>query len=98
MTDAYEKHAVSALSSAILGRNTFGAFLPPASQSLFNDLGFQWAGSLLGFVGLALSVALSMAPLVILWKSEEIRRRRRGSTFMHKVTQEKERKKSSFGA
>lgn len=48
LTDAYEKYAASALSAASLGRNMFGAFLPLASQPLFNDLGFGWAGSLLG--------------------------------------------------
>ncbi|OMP83499.1 putative MFS-type transporter [Diplodia seriata] len=93
LADAYEKYAASALSAASLGRNTFGAFLPLASQSLFNNLGFQWAGSLLGFVGLALSVA----PVLLLLKGEEIRRR---SPFMREATfdaEEQERRKSSFG-
>ncbi|OAL03242.1 MFS multidrug transporter-like protein [Phaeosphaeriaceae sp. SRC1lsM3a] len=69
LTDAYEKYAASALSAASLGRNTFGAFLPFASYSLFETLGFGWAGSLLGFVGLA----LSFVPVVLLFKGEEIR-------------------------
>jgi hypothetical protein len=69
LTDAYEKYAASALSAASLGRNTFGAFLPFASYSLFETLGFGWAGSLLGFVGLA----LSLVPVVLLFKGEEIR-------------------------
>jgi hypothetical protein len=69
LTDAYEKYAASALSAASLGRNTFGAFLPFASYSLFQTLGFGWAGSLLGFVGLA----LSLVPVVLLFKGEEIR-------------------------
>lgn len=69
LTDAYEKYAASALSAASLGRNTFGAFLPFASYQLFQTLGFGWAGSLLGFVGLALSIV----PVVLLFKGEEIR-------------------------
>ena len=69
LTDAYEKYAASALSAASLGRNTFGAFLPFASYSLFETLGFGWAGSLLGFVGLA----LSLVPVVLLFKGQEIR-------------------------
>jgi MFS family permease len=69
LTDAYEKYAASALSAASLGRNTFGAFLPFASYSLFKTLGFGWAGSLLGFVGLA----LSLVPVVLLFKGEQIR-------------------------
>lgn len=75
LTDAYEKYAASALSAASLGRNTFGAFLPFASYSLFQTLGFGWAGSLLGFVGLA----LSFVPVVLLFKGREIRAR---SPFM----------------
>jgi hypothetical protein len=69
LTDAYEKYAASALSAASLGRNTFGAFLPLASYQLFQTLGFGWAGSLLGFVGLA----LSLVPVVLLFKGQEIR-------------------------
>lgn len=69
LTDAYEKYAASALSAASLGRNSFGAFLPLASQPLFNALGFGWAGSLLGFIGLAM-VAI---PIVLLFKGPSIR-------------------------
>ncbi|KAF9694212.1 hypothetical protein EKO04_008043 [Ascochyta lentis] len=75
LTDAYEKYAASALSAASLGRNTFGAFLPLASGQLFSTLGFGWAGSLLGFIGLALSVV----PVVLLFKGKAIRAR---SPFM----------------
>lgn len=69
LTDAYEKFAASALSAASLGRNTFGAFLPLASQPLFTNLGFGWAGSLLGFIG----AALSIIPVVLLIKGPAIR-------------------------
>lgn len=75
LTDAYEKYAASALSAASLGRNTFGAFLPLASFQLFDTLGYGWAGSLLGFVG----VALSFVPVVLVLKGPDIRRR---SPFM----------------
>lgn len=75
LTDAYEKYAASALSAASLGRNTFGAFLPLASFELFDTLGYGWAGSLLGFVG----VALSVVPVVLVLKGPDIRRR---SPFM----------------
>ena len=75
LTDAYEKYAASALSAASLGRNTFGAFLPLASYSLFKNLGYGWAGTLLGFIGAALSVV----PVVLLYKGREIRAR---SPFM----------------
>jgi MFS family permease len=79
LTDAYEKYAASALSAASLGRNLFGAFLPLASYELFQNLGFGWAGSLLGFVGLA----LSLVPIVLLIKGREIRAK---SPFMSEAT------------
>ncbi|KAJ6006825.1 hypothetical protein N7451_004769 [Penicillium sp. IBT 35674x] len=79
LTDAYEKYAASALSAASLGRNTFGAFLPLASYELFETLGYGWAGSLLGFVG----VALSVVPVVLVLKGPDIRRR---SPFMREST------------
>ncbi|OJJ32505.1 hypothetical protein ASPWEDRAFT_54102 [Aspergillus wentii DTO 134E9] len=79
LTDAYEKYAASALSAASLGRNSFGAFLPLASYVLFNNLGFGWAGSLLGFIGIALSVV----PVVLVLKGPAIRRR---SPFMREST------------
>lgn len=92
LTDAYEKYAASALSAASLGRNTFGAFLPLASGQLFSALGFGWAGSLLGFVGLALSVV----PVVLLFKGKEIRAK---SPFMLDSTfddDEGESRKNSY--
>ncbi|OCL09830.1 MFS multidrug transporter-like protein [Glonium stellatum] len=79
LIDAYEKYAASALSAASLGRNAFGAFLPLASYQLFQNLGFGWAGSLLGFIGLALSVV----PVVLVLKGRDIRRR---SPFMLEAT------------
>lgn len=92
LTDAYEKYAASALSAASLGRNTFGAFLPLASGQLFSTLGFGWAGSLLGFVGLALSVV----PVVLLFKGREIRAK---SPFMLDSTfdgEEQDERKNSY--
>lgn len=85
LTDAYEKYAASALSAASLGRNAFGAFLPLASYSLFNTLGFGWAGTLLGFIG----AALSIVPIVLLYKGREIRAR---SPFMLDSTFDEEEK------
>lgn len=82
LTDAYERYAASALSAASLGRNSFGAFLPLASPQLFSNLGFGWAGTLLGFIGLALSIV----PVVLVLKGPAIRRR---SPFM---------RESSWGA
>ncbi|KAH4361361.1 hypothetical protein HBI63_213100 [Parastagonospora nodorum] len=68
LTDAYEKYTALALSAAPLGRNTFVAFLPSASYSLLQTPEFGWAGSVLGFVGLASSTG----PVVLLFKGSEI--------------------------
>lgn len=75
LADAYAKYSTSALSAASLGRNGFAAFLPLASQPMFKNIGYGWAGSLLGFVGAALSVV----PCVLIWKGKAIRSR---SPFM----------------
>ena len=75
LADAYEKYAASALSAASMGRNVFGAFLPLATPALYDKLGFHWASSLLGFIGLLLSAV----PIVLLIKGEAIRAR---SPFM----------------
>ncbi|KAF2113178.1 MFS multidrug transporter-like protein [Lophiotrema nucula] len=94
LTDAYEKYAASALSAASLGRNLFGAFLPLASYSLFQTLGFGWAGSLLGFIG----AALTLVPIVLVFKGREIRAR---SPFMLESTfdeAEGEERKGSVAA
>ncbi|KAK2629328.1 hypothetical protein QTJ16_000148 [Diplocarpon rosae] len=79
LTDSYEKYAASALSAASLGRNAFGAFLPLASPALYTHLDFHWASSLLAFVALA----LTLAPVILIWKGDEIRRR---SPFMKEST------------
>lgn len=76
LTDAYAKYAASASAAACFGENVFAAFLPLATNAMYaGSLGFHWASSLLGFIALA----LSFAPIVLIWKGEEIRRR---SPFM----------------
>ncbi|KAF2673202.1 MFS multidrug transporter [Microthyrium microscopicum] len=75
ITDAYAKYAGSASAAVCFGENMFAAFLPLASLPMYTNLGFQWASSLLGFVALV----LSFAPIVLVWKGREIRRR---SPFM----------------
>ncbi|KAK5192781.1 hypothetical protein LTR99_010342 [Exophiala xenobiotica] len=90
LTDAYEKYAASALSAASLGRNVFGAFLPLASYQLFANLGYGWAGSLLGFIGLA----LTLVPVVLLIKGSAIRAR---SPFMREATFDEEEEEGDQG-
>ncbi|KIW04355.1 uncharacterized protein PV09_04642 [Verruconis gallopava] len=79
VTDAYAKYAASASAAVCFGENMFAAFLPLASQSMYTNLGFRWASSVLGFIALV----LSFAPIVLVWKGKDIRAR---SPFMSKAT------------
>lgn len=78
VTDAYAKYAASASAAVCFGENMFAAFLPLAAQSMYTNLGFQWASSLLAFIALV----LSFAPIVLVWKGKYIRER---SPFMRKA-------------
>ena len=71
LIDAYEKYAASALAAATFGRGIFSAFLPLSSQAIFSRLGIRWASTVLGGVALVLSVV----PLLLVWKGDEVRRR-----------------------
>ncbi|KAK3696509.1 hypothetical protein LTR37_017927 [Vermiconidia calcicola] len=75
--DAYaaSNYAASAISSVAAGENIVAGFLPLATQSMYVELGFQWASSLLGFIALV----LSFAPIVFIWKGRRFRER---SPFM----------------
>jgi MFS family permease len=78
VTDAYAKYAASASAAVCFGENMFAAFLPLAAQSMYTNLGFQWASSLLAFIALL----LSMAPIILVLKGRHIRAR---SPFMRKA-------------
>ncbi|KAK0637882.1 putative MFS-type transporter [Lasiodiplodia hormozganensis] len=69
--DAYSRYAASALAGVAFGENMTGAFLPLAEQPLYTNLDLRWASCLLAFV----AVALSLAPVVMVWKGEAIRKR-----------------------
>lgn len=78
ITDCYAKYAGSASAAVCFGENIFAAFLPLATQSMYSNLGFRWASSLLGFVALV----FSFAPIVLVIKGKAIRRR---SPFMRQA-------------
>nr|POF03455.1 putative mfs-type transporter [Quercus suber] len=77
VTDAYaaSDYAASAISAVAAGENTFAAFLPLAAQSMYGNLGLNWASTLLGF----LALILSFAPILFVWKGVWFRAR---SPFM----------------
>ena len=78
VTDSYARYAASASAAICFGENIFAAFLPLAAMRMYTDLGFQWASSLLAFIALA----LSFAPVALVWKGKWIRRR---SPFMREA-------------
>ncbi|KAK6003170.1 hypothetical protein QM012_001015 [Aureobasidium pullulans] len=71
LMDSYSKYAGSAIAAVAFGENVFSAFLPLAAQSMYTNLGYQWASSVLAF----LSLALACAPIILLLKGPEIRAR-----------------------
>lgn len=71
LTDSYVHYAASAIAAEAFGENMVAAFLPFAAKKMYTNLGFAWASMLLGFAALA----LTMAPIVLVWKGEGIRRR-----------------------
>ncbi|TKA26634.1 hypothetical protein B0A50_04742 [Salinomyces thailandicus] len=77
ITDAYaaSDYAGSAIGAVAAGENTVAGFLPLAAASMYTNLGFQWASSLLAFIALL----LSFAPVLFILKGRWFRER---SPFM----------------
>ncbi|EME85406.1 uncharacterized protein MYCFIDRAFT_42915 [Pseudocercospora fijiensis CIRAD86] len=79
IVDAYANpeynYAGSAISAVAAGENLVAGFLPLGSQSMYTNLGFHWASSLLGF----LALVLSFVPIVFLFYGRSLRER---CTFM----------------
>ena len=69
VTHSYAGFAASAIAAIAFGENLFAAFLPLATKAMYEDLGYQWASSLLGSAALT----LTLAPIVLLWKGPAIR-------------------------
>ncbi|KAF2728606.1 multidrug transporter [Polyplosphaeria fusca] len=67
--DSYAKYAASAIAGVAFLENTFAAFLPLATHSMYSKLGFNWASSILGFAALV----LSFIPLVLQSYGRKIR-------------------------
>ncbi|KAL4748381.1 hypothetical protein BDW72DRAFT_205657 [Aspergillus terricola var. indicus] len=73
VVDAYSQYAGSAIGAVATGENIFSAFLPLATMSMYNDLGFQWASTLLAFV----SLVLALVPTLMFVWGREVRARSR---------------------
>ena len=69
VVDSYSKYAGSAVAAVVLGENVFAAFLPLSTTTMYSNLGFQWASTLLGL----LALLLSFIPVVIIPFGRRIR-------------------------
>ncbi|KAJ5116277.1 hypothetical protein N7456_000625 [Penicillium angulare] len=78
VVDAYSQYAGSAMGAVATGENIFSAFLPLATMSMYNTLGYNWASTLLAFVSLVLSL---IPTLMFVW-GKEVRAR---SPFMNEM-------------
>jgi len=61
LVDCYPLYAASALAANSFARSSFGAAFPLFGVQMYNNLGYQWATSLLAFL------ALAMAPFPFLF-------------------------------
>lgn len=82
VTDCYSLYAASAVGVIGMGENVFSAFLPLSAQSMYANLGYHWASTLLAFLGLL----LACAPLVLLIWGSKIRAK---SPFIREAQYEK---------
>ena len=71
LADVYHRYASSALAGQSFCRNTFGAVFPLFTSQMFLALDFPGASSLLGGIGLV----LTLVPWVLVFKGPQIRAR-----------------------
>ena len=72
--DTYLASAASALAATIICRSLFGAVFPLFANQMFEKLTPRWAGSLLGFV----AVAMAPMPFILQKYGPALRARSRG--------------------
>ncbi|WWC95614.1 hypothetical protein V866_002479 [Kwoniella sp. B9012] len=70
LVDAYLQYAASVLAGNAVVRSMFGVVLPLFTVNIYNSLGIRWAGSLMGFLGLA----FLPAPFIFYFYGSRIRR------------------------
>ena len=69
--DCYSVYSASALAGLSLIRNLFGAGFPLFSQQLFTAEGYQWGGSILAF----LAIALTPIPFILIRYGPRLRQK-----------------------
>ena len=69
--DSYNVYSASALAGLGLVRNLFGAGFPLFSEQLFAAEGYQWGGSILAF----LAIALTPIPFILIRYGPRLRQK-----------------------
>jgi hypothetical protein len=70
LVDSYQHQAASALAAKTFLRSFWGAAVVLFTEQMYDRLGYQWASSLLGFLGLA----CCLIPFVFYFKGAAIRK------------------------
>ncbi|CAO1637396.1 unnamed protein product [Parajaminaea phylloscopi] len=81
LADGYLLFASSALAAQSFARNMFGFAVPLFAVNIYENLGYQWASSLAGFLGLLLGVV----PFVLFFYGQEIRKRSPASRQLQEI-------------
>ncbi|KAF2178637.1 MFS general substrate transporter [Zopfia rhizophila CBS 207.26] len=84
--DAYGSYTASSLAGVILVRNLVGAVFPLFAESMYESMGYRWAGMLLGL----LALLFCGVPFLFYYHGVEIRRKSKwasmhGDTRSHEV-------------
>ncbi|KAF2240553.1 MFS general substrate transporter, partial [Trematosphaeria pertusa] len=69
--DSYGPYTASSLAGVILVRNVVGAIFPLFAESMYEGMGYKWAGVLLGF----LALLFCAVPFIFYYWGVEIRKR-----------------------
>lgn len=86
LADSYLVFASSALAAQSFARNMFGLAFPLFTEQMYQNLGYQWASSLAGFLGAALGVI----PFVLFVYGERIRGKSRFSLQLQELEKKRE--------
>ncbi|SPO41362.1 related to multidrug resistant protein [Pseudozyma flocculosa] len=91
LSDSYLTYASSALAAQSFARNMFAFAFPLFVKPMYEHLGYQWASSLAGFVGLALGTV----PFILFGYGKSIRAKSKVYQQLQRDAEERARKTSS---
>jgi hypothetical protein len=76
MKDCYPKYAASAIAAKTLLRSLWGAVTPLFTVQMYHNVGFQWAGTIIAFM----AVAVAPIPWIFYYYGASIRKHSKYST------------------